>query len=134
MSITHWVGFSAEDAVVLCTVAGVSKLIGRLLNGPLVDRGILNVRLFMGVLLTLISLSLLTDPWMNSYWLALVNVVVYSNAVGALGSLVDVFTRELIGPDLLTCAFSWMELVTGLLLSSCGFLPGMRITNLHYFV
>ncbi|XP_033638148.1 monocarboxylate transporter 12-like [Asterias rubens] len=118
-------GFSAEDAIVFCTAAGVAKLTAKLLTGPLVDRGVLKLRTLMAILLTLCSITLLTDPWMNSFWLAIVNVAIYDFTNGGVSSLVDVYTRELIGPELLTCAFSRMELVAGIVVSCSGFFPGL---------
>ncbi|XP_071798844.1 monocarboxylate transporter 12-like [Asterias amurensis] len=118
-------GFSAEDAIVFCTAAGVTNLTAKLFIGPLVDRGVLKLRTLMATLLTLCSISLLTDPWMNSYWLAIVNVAIFISTNGGVASLNDVYMRELIGPELLTCAFSWMELVTGIVVSCSGFFPGL---------
>ena len=120
-------GFSAEDAIVFCTAAGVAKLTAKLLTGPLVDRGVLKLRTLMAILLTLCSITLLTDPWMNSFWLAIVNVAIYDFTNGGVSSLVDVYTRELIGPELLTCAFSRMELVAGIVVSCSGFFPGNKV-------
>ena len=120
-------GFSAEDAIVFCIAAGVARLTSKLLIGPLVDRGVLKLRNFMELLLTMCSITLLADPWVNSYWLAIVNVATYHFFNGGVSSLVDVYTRELIGPDLLTCAFSWMELVAGIVLSCSGFAPGNNV-------
>ncbi|XP_071798847.1 monocarboxylate transporter 12-like [Asterias amurensis] len=118
-------GFSAEDAIVFCIAAGVAKLTAKLLTGPLVDRGVLKLRALMTILLALCSISLLTDPLVNSYWLAIVNVAIYDFSNGGITSLNDVYIRELIGPELLTCAFGWMEMVTGIVISCSGFFPGL---------
>ena len=41
-------GFSAGDAIVFCTAAGVTNLTAKLFIGPLVDRGVLKLRTHTG--------------------------------------------------------------------------------------
>ncbi|XP_071803118.1 monocarboxylate transporter 12-like [Asterias amurensis] len=118
-------GFTANDAIVLSTVAGVVKLFFKILVGVVVDKKVLKLRPAMAVLAIGCAISLITDPWMKSYGLVLVNVAIYTSFAGALNSLTDVYARELLGTELLASAFSWMELINGVLIFVGGFLPGL---------
>ncbi|XP_038065005.1 monocarboxylate transporter 12-like [Patiria miniata] len=117
-------GFSPYEAVTFTTAAGVGNIVFKAVFGPVVDRGLLRMRPAMVLMITLGSLSLLITPWVNSYWLMMIDAVVYFGGAGVLVALNDLYTRELLGTDLLACAFAWMELVTAMLSFSLGFLPG----------
>ncbi|XP_038045110.1 monocarboxylate transporter 12-like [Patiria miniata] len=117
-------GFSPYDAVTFTTAAGGGNVVFRILLGCIVDKGWLKLRPVIALMITLSSSAMLITPWINSYWLMMVTAVFYSGSSGAGASLNDLYTRELLGPDLLACAFAWMELVTAILGFSLGFFPG----------
>ncbi|XP_071809498.1 monocarboxylate transporter 12-like [Asterias amurensis] len=117
-------GFTSDDAVVFITAAGVAKLFSKIGFGILVDRGILKLRPALAIVIIVPMICLIIDPWMDSYWLLLINVVIFAAFSSALASLNDVYTRELIGRDLIACAFSWMGLAIGVITFCSGFLPG----------
>ncbi|XP_038075503.1 monocarboxylate transporter 12-like [Patiria miniata] len=117
-------GFSPYDAVTFTTAAGVGNLLIKILSGPIVDRGLLKLRPAIVLTIMLSSSALLITPLVNSYWLMMANASIFYGAFGAVVSLNDLYTRELLGTDLLACAFAWMELVTAVLCFSLGFFPG----------
>ncbi|XP_038072899.1 monocarboxylate transporter 12-B-like isoform X2 [Patiria miniata] len=117
-------GFSPYDAVTFTTAGGVGNFVSKILLGVIVDKGLLKLRTAIALMITLSSSALLITPWVNSYWLMSVSSVFYYSGRGAGASLNDMYTRELLGPDLLACAFAWMELVTAILSFSLGFFPG----------
>ena len=117
-------GFTAYDAVTFTTAAGVGSLISKIGHGPLIDKGWLKLRAAIVMLTVVGSLTLLIDPWTNSYWLLMVNEFVYLSCYGVLISLNDILTRELLGIEVLANAFSWMQLMNGILCFCLGFLPG----------
>ncbi|XP_038071621.1 monocarboxylate transporter 12-like [Patiria miniata] len=117
-------GFSLYDAVTFTTAGGVGNVVFKILLGVIVDKGLLKLRPAIALMITLSSSTLLITPWVNSYWLMMVNTVIYVSSHGALVSLNDLYTRELLGTDLLACAFAWMELATAIITFSLGFFPG----------
>ena len=52
------------------------------------------------------------------------NSFIFNGMNGAISSLSDIFTREVLGPDVLVSAFSWMDLVAAALQFMLGFYPG----------
>ena len=118
-------GFTLTDAVVFSTVAGVAKLVSKIILGFLVDRDFVKLRPALLILSIGCAICLVTDMWLKSYWLVLVITAIYVSFNGSISSLVDVYTRELIGTECLASAFSWMELMNGILTFSGGFVPGI---------
>ncbi|XP_038074047.1 monocarboxylate transporter 12-like [Patiria miniata] len=117
-------GFSPHDAVTFTTAGGVGNVVSKILLGVIVDKSLLKLRPVIALMITLISSVFLITPWINSYWLMMVTAVIYCSGHGAIASLNDLYTRELLGTDLLACAFAWMELVTAIFSFSLGFFPG----------
>ncbi|XP_038072429.1 monocarboxylate transporter 12-like isoform X2 [Patiria miniata] len=116
--------FSPYDAVTFTTAGGVGNVVTKILLGVIVDKGLLKLRPVIALMITLSSSAILITPWINSYWLMMVTTVVYFSSQGTLALLNDLYTRELLGPDLLTCAFAWMDLASAILSFSLGFFPG----------
>ena len=117
-------GFSPQDAVAFTTAAGLGSLIFKIGFGPVIDRGFLKLRCSI-ILLTIIgSVTLLIDPWINSYWLLMASAFIFLGCAGGLNSINDMFTKELVGSEFLASAFSWMELMAGILSFAIGFFPG----------
>ncbi len=117
-------GFTAYDAVLFTTVGGLANVIIKILTGPIIDRGILPLRAALVIYTLAASTCLIVDPWMNSYWLMVVNVFILYGSLGTVGALVDILTRELVGPELLANVFSWMKFVSGVAFFCSGFFPG----------
>ena len=117
-------GFTVHDAVAFTTAAAVGNLIFKICYGPFIDKGFVRLRPAIVMLTVVGSVCLLIDPWMNSYWLMMVNAFFFCGSSGALSPLNDSFTKELVGTELLACAFSWMELLMGILSFCLGFFPG----------
>ncbi|XP_038073186.1 monocarboxylate transporter 12-like isoform X2 [Patiria miniata] len=117
-------GFSAYNAVMFTAAGGLGSIAAKIVFGPLVDRALLKLRHALAIVIVVGSLTFVTVPWMNSYWLMMSNAFLCFGAIGATGALSDLFTRELLGVDLLVTAFSWMQLLSGAILFSVGFFPG----------
>ncbi|XP_038069324.1 monocarboxylate transporter 12-like [Patiria miniata] len=117
-------GFSGYEAVTFTTVGGIGNLVFKVVVGVIVDRGLLKLRLSMSVMIIVNSVALLVLPWMNSYWLMVANAFIFNGFNGALSSLIDIYTRELLGAEDLVSAFSWMDLVATTFQLAFGFFPG----------
>ena len=135
LSLAEAKGFSPYDAVTFTSVAGVSSMISKLGLGFIVDRGWLKLRPAILLMTVFCSLSLLITPWLNSFWSLMASTVVSYSTSATLYSLNDLYTRELLGADLLACAFGWMKLVAAVFMFSLGFFPGkdgfVQIKNLQ---
>ena len=128
VSLAEAKGFSPYDAVTFTSVAGVSSMISKLGFGFIVDRGWLKLRPAILLMTVLSSLSLLVTPWINSLWPMMASAYIYIGASSALAPLNDLYTRELLGADLLACAFGWMKVVAAVVMFSLGFFPGKDIS------
>ncbi|XP_038047845.1 monocarboxylate transporter 12-like [Patiria miniata] len=117
-------GFSPQEAVTFVTAAGIGNIVFKLVLGVVVDRGMLKLRPAMAAVIVMSCVSFVIVPWVTSYWMTLTNAVVFYGSCGAISSLIDIFTRELLGVDLLISAFSWMEVMTALVSLGFGFFPG----------
>ncbi|XP_038053897.1 monocarboxylate transporter 12-like [Patiria miniata] len=117
-------GFSPYDAVTFTTAGGVGNIVSGILLGFIVDRNVLKLRPALALSIILSSLALLIAPWVNSYWLMMTGAFVFCGGNGAIALLNDLYTRELLGTDLLVYAFAWMEMLTAILGFSLGFFPG----------
>ena len=117
-------GFTPYEAVTFTTVAGVGNLICQICHGPIIDKGGMVLRPAMVMFTIVGSVTLLIDPWINSYWLLMANAFISFGCYGALRPMNYIFTRELLGYELLVSAFSWMELMKGILCFSLGYFPG----------
>ncbi|XP_038071499.1 monocarboxylate transporter 13-like [Patiria miniata] len=117
-------GFSAYDAVTFTTAAGVGNLFFKIFAGPIIDRGLLKLRPGIIMMIVVCSFALLITPWVDLYWLMIVNAFVFFGASGILSVMSDLYTRELLGVELLACAFSWMNLIGAMLNFCLGFIPG----------
>ncbi|XP_022104111.1 monocarboxylate transporter 12-like [Acanthaster planci] len=117
-------GFSGYEAVTFTTVAGIGNLVIKILFGFMVDRGWLKLRQALLISIVNCALALSTLPLVNSYWLMMVNALIFNGFVGVQGSLSDIYTRELLGVEDLVSAFSWMDLLTALIQIALGFFPG----------
>ena len=110
-------------------------MISKLGLGFIVDRGWLKLRPAILLMTVFCSLSLLITPWLNSFWSLMASTVVSYSTSATLYSLNDLYTRELLGADLLACAFGWMKLVAAVFMFSLGFFPGkdsfVQIKNLQ---
>ncbi|XP_022108569.1 monocarboxylate transporter 12-like isoform X2 [Acanthaster planci] len=117
-------GFSPDDAVTFTAAAGFGSLVCRITCGLIVDRGWLKLRCAMVLTIITSSITLLVTPWINTYWPMMVNAFLFFGSSGTLFTLNDLYTRELLGVDLLASAFSWMELLAAVFSFSLGFVPG----------
>ncbi|XP_038053991.1 monocarboxylate transporter 12-like [Patiria miniata] len=117
-------GFSPYEAVTFTTAGGVGSVVSRIVFGFIVDRNLLNLRPALVLMIVLSSSALLIAPWLNTYWLMMAGSFVFCAGNGAIALLNDLYTRELLGTDLLVCAFAWMEMLTAILGFSLGFFPG----------
>ncbi|XP_022104889.1 monocarboxylate transporter 13-like isoform X2 [Acanthaster planci] len=124
ISLAQVKGFSPYDAVTFSSVAGITNVIFKVVCGLIVDRGWFKLRPTIVLMTASSSLSLLITPWLTSFWSMMASAVVFVSASGTLYSLNDIYTRELLGVDLLACAFSWMNLMTAVFDFGLGFFPG----------
>ncbi|XP_022104112.1 monocarboxylate transporter 11-like [Acanthaster planci] len=122
-------GFSGPEAVTFTTAAGIGNLVIKILVGIVVDRCWLKLRLTLLVSITNCSLALFTLPWMNSYWLMLINAIIFNGFIGVQASLSDIYTRELLGAEDLVPAFSSMGLISATIHITFGFFPDLYSTS-----
>ena len=118
LSLAEAKGFSPYAAVTFTLVSGVSSMISKLGLGFIVDRGWLKLRPAILLMTVLSSLSLLVTPWLNSLWPMMTSAIVYVGAAATLYPFNDLYTRELLGTDLLACAFGWMKVVAAVFIFS----------------
>ncbi|XP_038066802.1 monocarboxylate transporter 12-like [Patiria miniata] len=124
VAYTEAKGFSGYEAVTFTMAGGIGNLVLKIMVGVIVDRGLLKLRLSMSVMIIVNSVALLVLPWMNSYWLMVANAFIFNGFNGALSSLIDIYTRELLGAEDLLSAFSLMDLVATAFQQTLGFFPG----------
>ncbi|XP_022104113.1 monocarboxylate transporter 12-like [Acanthaster planci] len=117
-------GFSGYEAVTFTTAAGIGNLIFKILVGLVVDRGWLRLQLALLISIMTCGLALFTLPLVNSFWLMIVNAIIFNGFAGAQSSLSDIYTRELLGAEDLVPAFSWVGLLSATIHITFGFFPG----------
>ncbi|XP_022100047.1 monocarboxylate transporter 12-like isoform X2 [Acanthaster planci] len=118
-------GFSGHEAVTFTLAGGIGNMVSKIIFGLILGRGLVNVRLSLFVTITSSSLALLTLTWINSYWAMMVNAFLYHGLSGMLTVLSDIYTRELLGTEDLAAAFSWIGVLTAVLVLAFGFFPGL---------
>ncbi|XP_022100068.1 monocarboxylate transporter 12-like [Acanthaster planci] len=123
-------GFSGYEAVMFTFAGGMGNMVLKIIIGLILDFGLLKVRL--GLLVTIItsSLCLLTLPWMNTYWMMMINAFLYNGLNGMIRLLSDIYTRELLGAEDLVAAFSWMGVFKAAVILAFGFYPGLMFDKL----
>ncbi|XP_022104124.1 monocarboxylate transporter 12-like [Acanthaster planci] len=117
-------GFSGYEAVTFTTAAGIGNVVIKILVGLVVDRSWLKLRLALVISIMTCGLALFTLPWVNSYWLMIVNAIIFNGFAGAQSSLSDIYIRELLGAEDLVPAFSWVGLLSATIHIAFGFFPG----------
>ena len=113
VSFAQTVGFSGEDASKFLTVGGIGSLIAKLAQGFIVDRKIMPCWGLLTLIFFISSVSLYVTPWFVSYWGMMATSCLILVSDGFLACLSDVFTKQVLGADLLAGAFGWIGVAGG---------------------
>ena len=119
-------GFSAEDAGVFVTSAGIGDLFAKLFVGFITGRGLMSSWTMATLSATFLSMLYCATPWVTSYWLMILTSFLTLLNNGAFKPQMDVLIKELLPAESLVGAFGWTSLLTALLSFSLGFLPGKQ--------
>ena len=117
-------GISGPEAVIITAAAGVANLIVKVGHGPLVALGWISLRTLLASFIAVAAVCLFVDPFVDTFWPLAVAASVYMGAGGAITSLSDIYTRDLVGTERVKDAFGWMGLLSGVAICGLGFLPG----------
>ncbi|XP_022100013.1 monocarboxylate transporter 12-like isoform X2 [Acanthaster planci] len=117
-------GFSGYEAVTFTLAGGIGNIVFKIVLGLILDRGLLNLRLSLFSTIIASSLGLLTLPWINTYWMMMVNAFLFQGLSGMTATMSDIYTRDLFGAEDLVPAFSWIGVFTAALALAFGFFPG----------
>ncbi|XP_022100160.1 monocarboxylate transporter 12-like isoform X2 [Acanthaster planci] len=126
-------GFSGYEAVTFTLAGGIGNMVFKIIIGLILDLEFLKLRLSLFVTIIAGSLCLLTLPWMNTYWMMMMNAFLYNGLNGMIGILNDIYTRELFGAEELVAAFSWMGVFKAALVLTFGFFPGLMFDKTGSF-
>ncbi|XP_022100073.1 monocarboxylate transporter 12-like [Acanthaster planci] len=118
-------GFSGYEAVTFTLAGGIGNIVSKIIFGLILDQGLLQLRLSLFVTIIASSLSLLLLPWMNTYWMMMINAFLYHGLSGIVTTLSDIYTRDLLGAEDLVPAFSWIGVFTAALVLAFGIFPGL---------
>ncbi|XP_038077330.1 monocarboxylate transporter 12-like [Patiria miniata] len=117
-------GFSLEEAATFIAIGGIGGLLGKLVQGILVDRGVVSIVLLMGITLIISSAAFCVTPWLTSYWPMMTSTVVILTCSGALCCLLDVLSKQVLGVELPAGAFGWTAFTSAIVDVAIGFIPG----------
>lgn len=120
-------GMTPYQASSISMVAAVVSLIGRIGFLPLVEKEIIQLRTAMYAGIALSTVSLLIDPWMNSFWLLMISSSMYFVGRGVYKSLFFVILNANIGADHLASGLGWCLAVAGLFRAAAGVSVGELI-------
>ncbi|XP_038073198.1 monocarboxylate transporter 13-like [Patiria miniata] len=124
VSHLHSKGFSPQASAAICSASGVGYFFGCVVFAPFVDRGLVKCSTAVIITSLVLSLSLVVDQWSKDTLSVTVLTVLYGLSSSSLFTLSDVLTKELLGRDRLTSAFSWIGFFGILAEFLGGFLPG----------
>ncbi|XP_038056042.1 monocarboxylate transporter 11-like [Patiria miniata] len=94
-------GFSLEDAAVFVTVAGVGNLLAKLLQGFIIDAGILPCWSLMVICSIVSSCAFFVTPWLAGYWTMMLTASLVVICDGLLSCLHDILTKQVLGVELM---------------------------------
>ncbi|XP_022103958.1 monocarboxylate transporter 12-like [Acanthaster planci] len=119
-------GFDPGDAVTLTSIMGLTRVLTGVILGPLMDKiQIVGTKQFMGIALISIAVYYAVDPWLTSYWLNVVAMVIYACSTFMIWVLMDVLSCEVVPPDCLGSAFGWMAMKSAVFSFLLLYLPGL---------
>ncbi|XP_072037354.1 monocarboxylate transporter 13-like [Amphiura filiformis] len=96
---TITLGYSAQTASFLSSIGGVGTLIGRLLTGPLTQRGLVTGRVLFIFLSFGSAGTLILYPFVQSYWVLVVISFLVGLCIGTPTPVVIVMLKELLPSD-----------------------------------
>ncbi|XP_022100162.1 uncharacterized protein LOC110984348 isoform X2 [Acanthaster planci] len=118
-------GFSGYEAVTFSLAGGIGNVVFKIVFSLILYKGLLKMRPSLFVTTIACSVTLLTLPWMSTYWIMMINAFLYYGLSGMIAILGDIYTRDLFGDENLVPAFSWLAVFTAALTIAFGFFPGL---------
>ena len=124
VSLAQSNGFSPDEAAFFVTIAGVACMIARIIQGPIIDRGILPFWGTFAVIILIISTSFFATPFLTSNWSMMMSASLILFGFGALFCLSDVLVRQVMGVELVAGSYGWIGNILAMLTIGLGFFPG----------
>ena len=87
-------GFSAEQAGWFVSVASIGDVMGKVVQGPLTDHGIISSWSLTAVLSILCSVAFCATPWLTSYWAAMATAFIVLFCSGVIACQADVLIKQ----------------------------------------
>uniref|UniRef100_A0A5S6QL71 MFS domain-containing protein n=1 Tax=Trichuris muris TaxID=70415 RepID=A0A5S6QL71_TRIMR len=106
-------GISEESSSMLISIIGIVNMLAMLLFGVLADRGFVNNTLFYGVSTCLCGLSIVSVPWLNTYWEYCLVAAVFGFFISANYTLTSVILVELMSLSDFVYSYGIMCMVQG---------------------
>ena len=108
-------GIPSNTAAFLSTIGGVGHVFGRLVQGPLINWGIITDLQLFGILSILCTLCFIADPWMSMFLTLAISAFVVGFVTGAQYTLCLTMTKRLVTEsDLLLSAMGYTHLFIGI--------------------
>ncbi|XP_022084088.1 monocarboxylate transporter 13-like [Acanthaster planci] len=117
-------GLSPYQAVSLPSGTGVANLLGKAVQGVLMDCKLVTSTTLLFATVVTAGLSLMLDPLSDSFAAMFVLGVTYGLAVGTLYPLGMTVLRDLVGDERFMIALGWCAVFLGVFRLPMGFFPG----------
>ena len=124
VSMAQSKGFSATDAAIFVTIAGVGNLIAKITQGVIVDRLIKSYWVIMSIYICVSSAMFYATPWLTGYWTMMMSSFLIMFCVGGLACMHDVLYKQVLGVELLAGVYGWLGIKMAILRFCLEFLPG----------
>ncbi|XP_033638036.1 monocarboxylate transporter 12-like [Asterias rubens] len=125
VSMAQSKGISPGDAAIIVTIAGVSNLLSKFVQGFVVSRLTLSYWGQLCITYCIQATIFYATPWLNSFWLLAVSSFVQFFFSGLNSVITELFFKQIMGADLLVGLYGWLGLIISLVYFSTGFLPGL---------
>ena len=131
VSMAQSKGFSAKDAAIFVTIAGVGNLIAKLTHGVVIDRLFKSYWVLMSIYICISSAMFYTTPWLTGYWTMMMSSFLTMFCFGAQVCMHDVLYKQVLGVDLLAGVYGWLGLKMAIISFCLDFLPGICYSSNH---
>ena len=108
-------GISSLNAAYLSTIGGIGHLIGRLIQGPLVDYNLVKDSNLFGLMSAICSVAFLLNIWLRVYYAMGISAFLVGFATGMQYALCLNITKTLIThDDMVLAGMGWTHLAVGI--------------------